>query len=183
MREKMMDIVYVLVNVAILLAIIGLLILMQKKHISFSIRVFTGLGLGIVLGAILQWVYGADSEVLSSTTDWYGIVGSGYIKLLMMIVIPLVMVSIIQSIINLENNSQLGKMSGWIIGILITTTMIAAFIGIGSATIFDLNADQIEMGQEEIDRGSVLETTLTDVEAQSTPDRITSFIPSNIFLD
>src|SRR5690625_221963 len=115
MGGKIMDIVYVLVNVAILLAIIGLLIMMQKKHISFTKRVFTGLGLGIVLGAILQAVYGTGSEVLAETTEWYDIVGSGYIRLLMMIVVPLVMVSIIQAIINLEKTSELGKMSAWII--------------------------------------------------------------------
>lgn len=178
-----MDVFFIFINIVALLALIGLLIWMQKRHFSFSQRVFTGLGLGIVLGAVLQMIYGADSEVLNGTTEWYNIVGSGYIQFLMMIVIPLVMVSIIQSIINLERTSQLGKMSGWIIGILIGTTMVAALIGIGTATVFDLNADQIEMGQEEMDRGTDLESTLTEVEEQSTPERILSFIPSNIFLD
>src|SRR5690625_3501115 len=183
MGGKIMDIVYVLVNVAILLAIIGLLIMMQKKHISFTKRVFTGLGLGIVLGAILQAVYGTDSDVLAETTGWYNIVGSGYIRLLMMIVVPLVMVSIIQAIINLEKSSELGKMSAWIIGILLSTAMVAALVGIGSAALFDLNADQIEAGQDENDRASFMESTLEEVEDQSTPDKILNFIPSNIFLD
>lgn len=174
---------FVVINSIALLALISLLIWMQRKHFSFTKRVFTGLGLGIILGAILQAIYGAESEVLTTTTDWYGIVGSGYIKLLMMIVIPLVMVSIIQSIINLEKTSQLGKMSGWIIGILIATTMVAALIGIGTASVFNLNADQIDMGQAESERGNVLESTLGEVEEQSTPERILSFIPSNIFLD
>lgn len=180
---KGMEGLFVVINILVLLAFIGLLIWMQKKHFSFTKRVFTGLGVGIVLGAILQAIYGAESDVLTNTTEWYSIVGSGYIKLLMMIVIPLVMVSIIQSIINLEKTSQLGKMSGWIIGILIGTTMIAALVGIGTAVVFDLNADQIDMGQAETERGSVLETTLSEVEDQSTPERILSFIPSNIFLD
>src|SRR5699024_10823296 len=174
---------FIVINIIVLLALIGLLIWMQKKHFSFTKRVFTGLGLGIILGAVLQAIYGAESEVLTATTDWYGIVGSGYIKLLMMIVIPLVMVSIIQSIINLEKTSQLGKMSGWIIGILIATTMVAALIGISTASVFNLSANQIDMGQAESERCSVLETTLGEVEEQSTPERILSFIPSNIFLD
>lgn len=178
-----MDIFLVVVNIAVLVAIIGLLIWMQKKHLSFSKRVFTGLGVGIVLGAILQAIYGAGSEVLTQTTEWYNIVGRGYISLLMMIVIPLVMVSIIQSIINLEKSSELGKMSAWIIGILVGTAMIAALVGIGSAALFDLNADQIEAGQAENDRSAMLETTLGEVENMSTPEKILSFIPSNIFLD
>src|SRR5690625_7051730 len=128
-------------------------------------------------------IYGTDSAILNETIEWYNIVGSRYIQFLMMIVIPLVMVSIIQSIINLEKTSQLGKMSGWIIGILIGTTMVAALIGIGTATVFDLSSDQIEMGQEETERGTELESTLSEVDEQSTPERILSFIPSNIFLD
>ncbi|SDJ85878.1 L-cystine transporter [Sediminibacillus albus] len=179
-----MEIVFVFINIIVLLAIIGVLITMQRKHISFSKRVFTGLGLGIVLGSVLQWIYGSGSDVLATTTDWYSIVGRGYISFLMMIVIPLVMVSIIQSIINLDKSAELGKMSAWIIGILITTTMIAALVGIGAASIFDLNAEQIEAGQAEQDRGASLETTLSDVvENQTTPQKILNFIPSNIFLD
>ncbi|VEF47536.1 sodium:dicarboxylate symporter [Bacillus freudenreichii] len=178
-----MNILLISLNIIALLAIIGLLIFMQKKHVSFTKRVFTGLGAGIILGALLQAIYGVDSEILTTTADWYSIVGSGYIKLLMMIVVPLVMVSIIQSIINLEKSADLGKMSAWIIGFLVSTAMVAALIGIGSAALFDLNADQIEAGQAEIDRGDMLLEKLGEVEDLTTPQKILSFIPSNIFLD
>lgn len=178
-----MDVIFVIINIAVLLALIGLLVYMQKKHVSFTKRVFTGLGIGIIFGVILQVVYGEGSNVLSETTEWFNIVGRGYIRLLMMIVIPLVMVSIIQSIINLEKTSELGKMSAWIIGILIATTMVAALIGIGSAAIFNLDAEQIDMGQAETDRGLMMEERLDEVEGSSTPAKILDFIPANIFLD
>lgn len=178
-----MNTLFIVINMFALLAIIGLLFYMQKKYVSFTKRVFTGLGLGIVLGAILQAVYGTGSDVLAETTDWYNIVGRGYIRFLMMIVIPLVMVSIIQSIINLEKTSELGKMSAWIIGILVSTAMVAALVGIGSAALFDLNAEQIELGQAEADRGEALEMTSDQVQESSTPEKILSFIPANIFLD
>ena len=178
-----MDNVLVLVNVIILLLFIGILVYMQRKYFSFSKRVFAGLGLGILLGAILQFAYSADSDIVANTTDWYSIVGRGYIRLLMVIVIPLIMVSIIQSIINLEKSSELGKMSAWIIGILITTTMIAAVVGVASASIFNLDAEQIEMGEAEEQRGLDLEERLGSVEGLSTPQKILEFIPSNIFLD
>lgn len=166
-----------------MLALIGLLIFMQKKHVSFSKRVFTGLGLGILLGVLLQVAYPADSEIVSTTTEWYNILGRGYVQLLMMIVIPLVMVSIIQSIINLEKSADLGKMSAWIIGILVGTAMVAALVGIVTASVFNLDANQIEIGQAEQDRGIALEETLGEVENLSTPDKILSFIPANPFLD
>ncbi|MRG86270.1 L-cystine transporter [Salinibacillus xinjiangensis] len=174
---------YVLLNIAIILALVGLLIYMQRKHVSFSKRVFTGLGLGILLGTFLQIAYGPGSEVVSQTSEWYNILGRGYVRLLMMIVIPLVMVSIIQSIIKLEKSSELGKMSAWIIGILVGTAMIAALVGVGSSLTFDLNAEDIEAGQAEQERGSMLEDTLSGIEDMSTPQKILEFIPSNPFED
>ncbi|WP_018933497.1 L-cystine transporter [Gracilibacillus lacisalsi] len=178
-----MNTVFIIINIAIMLLFIGILIGMQRKYVSFSKRVFAGLGLGILLGAFLQIAYSADSEVVTATTDWYNIVGRGYVRLLMMIVIPLVMVSIIQSIINLEKSSELGKMSAWIIGILVSTAMVAAVVGVTSSSIFNLNADQIEMGQAEQERAESLEETLGSVEGMTTPQKILEFIPSNIFLD
>lgn len=178
-----METIWILVNIAIMFLFIGILFFMQKKHLSFSKRVFAGLGLGILLGALLQIVYSTDSNIVSVTTDWYNILGRGYVRLLMMIVIPLILVSIIQSIINLEKSKDLGKMSAWIIGILVTTAMIAATVGVTSATIFDLSADQIDMGQAEEQRGLDLEERLGSIEGMSTPQKILEFIPSNPFLD
>src|SRR5690625_7023256 len=74
-------------------------------------------------------------------------------------------------------------MSAWIIGILLSTAMVAALVGIGSAALFDLNADQIDAGQAETDRGIVLESTLDEVQETSAAGKILEFIPANIFLD
>ncbi|WP_226037814.1 L-cystine transporter [Aquibacillus saliphilus] len=178
-----MNTLFILVNIIIMIALIGILFYMQKKHVSFSKRVFTGLGLGILLGTFLQLAYHADSVIVGTTTDWINIVGRGYVSLLMMIVIPLIMVSIIQSIINLEKSAELGKMSAWIIGILVATAMAAALVGITAASVFDLDAGQIEAGEAESDRGLALEERLGSVEDMSIPQQILSFIPSNPFQD
>src|SRR5699024_6150421 len=61
--------------------------------------------------------------------------------------------------------------------------MVAALVGIGSAALFDLNADQIDAGQAETDRGIVLESTLEEVQETSAAAKIVDFIPANIFLD
>ncbi|ULG71905.1 L-cystine transporter [Macrococcus brunensis] len=178
-----MDYLLIFFNVLILIILIGILVYMHKKHVSFSKRVFTGMGLGILLGVLIQTLYGADSDITMSTLDWYSIVGSGYVQLLMLIVVPLVMVSIIRSIINLNKTEQLGKMAAWVIGTLITTTLIAAIIGIGSALLFDLNADQITIGQEQTERGQMIEEKYNTMEQKTMPQRVLNFIPSNIFLD
>ncbi|UBH22668.1 cation:dicarboxylase symporter family transporter [Macrococcus armenti] len=170
-------------NVLILTILIGLLIVMHKKNVSFSKRVFTGMALGIILGTLLQVFYGSDSKVTLSTLDWYSIIGSGYVKLLMVIVVPLVMVSIIRSIINLNTADQLGKMASSVIGTLVLTTLVAAFIGIASALIFDLNADQIHIGQDQKMRGTEIQEKFDTMEQKTMPQRIVNFIPSNIFMD
>ncbi|GEN53761.1 L-cystine transporter [Halobacillus faecis] len=178
-----METFFVIVNIALIFALIFVLIRLQQKHVSFSKRVFVGLGLGVLLGVYLQFAFGTDSSITAQTTDWYNIAGRGYVRLLMMIVIPLIMVSIIQSIINLEKTSELGKVSLWIIGVLVGTTAIAALVGIGSSFLFDLDASQIEAGQAEESRGLYLEERLTEVQDMSTPQKILEFIPANPFLD
>ncbi|MFD1065972.1 L-cystine transporter [Oceanobacillus locisalsi] len=178
-----MDNWFIVLNVVILLALIGLLIYMQKKHVSFAKRVFTGMGLGIVLGAIFHVTYGEGSDILTRTLDWFDIVGSGYIRFLMLIVIPLVMVSIIRAIINLNETKQLGKLASLVIGILISTTLVAATLGVVTSLVFDLNAEQIEAGQEETERGASMEESLDSMTEETTPQRIINFIPNNIFLD
>lgn len=178
-----MDSVFIILNIVVLFIVIGLLYSMQKKHISFSKRVLKAMVVGLVLGAILQAIYGVGSDILTGTLDWYSIVGSGYVRLLMLIVVPLVMISIIRAIINMEKTKQFGKIAVWVMGILIGTTMIAAVIGISAALLFDLSADQIEAGQVENDRAASIEERYAIIEDQTTPQRILAFIPNNIFLD
>nr|WP_246823324.1 L-cystine transporter [Terribacillus goriensis] len=174
---------FTVVNIIILLALIGVLFYMQKKHISFSKRVLTGLGLGIVYGVILQLVYDPASETIVMTNDWFGLVGSGYVKLLQMIVMPLVFISIVAAFTRLEKSSNLGKISGLVIGTLMVTTAIAAAIGIAAAAGFDLKAIDITAGDAEITRGEDLETSLTEVQSTTVPQKILGFLPANPFLD
>lgn len=173
----------VIINVAVMLVLIGLLYWMQKKHISFTKRVFTGLGLGLVFGILLQLIYGAGSGTIEKSVDWFSIVGSGYVSLLQMIVIPLIVVSIISAIMNLKGNQNIGKMSFSIIGTLLITTAIAASIGIGVTLAFDLEGINVESGEAETARTQRLEEQLVDVEDMTIPQQVLEFIPSNPFED
>lgn len=142
-----------------LLLIAGLFV-MQKKHVSFSKRVFTALGLGIVFGFALQLIYGPASHIVTQTADWFNIAGGGYVKLLQMIVMPLVFISILGAFTKLKLTHNIGKISGLIIGILIATTAIAAAVGIASALSFDLKAVHIDQGSTELSRGQELQQNL-----------------------
>jgi uncharacterized protein len=173
----------VLSNIAIMLILLGVLFYMQKKHVSFSKRVFTGLGLGILFGLVLQYGYGADSEVAAKSTDWFNLVGGGYVTFLKMIVMPLVFISILSAFTRLNLKGNIGKLSGLIIGILVGTTAIAAVVGIGTSVAFDLEAVQIEQGEAETARGEQMEGTFAEVKDLTLPQQILSLLPANPFLD
>ena len=172
-----------ILNLAIALAVCALLFVFQQRHVSFTKRVFTGLGLGVLLGAGLQAVYGLGSPVIAQTNAWLDVIGSGYVKLLQMIVIPLIMVSIIQAILKLRDASSLGKISALTIGTLMVTTAIAASIGILMAKLYGLTAVGLTSSAAEVARGAYLEGKLSAAQQLSLPNTILSFIPENPFLD
>ncbi|KAA0564694.1 L-cystine transporter [Bacillus sp. CH30_1T] len=178
-----MNVWFVLLNILVFLVLIGVLLYMQRKNVSFSKRVFTALGLGILFGLGLQWVYEAGDENVTQSIEWFNIVGSGYIKLLQMIVMPLVFVSIISAFSKLKRSHNLGKISVLIIGLLVGTTAVAAAVGIATTVAFDLEAIQIDQGEAETARGVQLEERATSLEGQSYPQKILELLPANPFLD
>lgn len=171
------------VNILGLLLLIGVLYTMHRKGISFSKRVFTGLGLGILFGFILHIAYGAESEVLAKSVSWFNIVGTGYVKLLQMIVVPLVFISILGAFTKVTIGKNFGKMAGLILGILVGTTAIAAIIGISSSLLFGLDASEIIQGEAEAARGLSLEERSATMADKALPDQILDLLPANPFLD
>ncbi|MFH7820039.1 L-cystine transporter [Neobacillus thermocopriae] len=178
-----MNNILIAVNVAVLLLLMFGLFIMQKKHLSFSKRVFTGLGLGIVFGFMIHLIYGAQHEVTIGTIDWFNIVGTGYVKLLQMVVMPLVFISIVGAFTRLKLTKNIGKISILVIGILLGTTAISAAIGIGSALGFGLDGIQLTEGEAEKARNEALVERVTTVENMTLPQQIIEFIPGNPFLD
>lgn len=178
-----MDLLWTLVIIAVILVLVGILYYMQKKHISFAKRVFSALFMGIVVGSIMQLAFASDNPVLKTSLDWISIIGTGYVNLLKMIVIPLIMVSIISAIVNLKSHTSLGKISTYVLATLLLTVFISALVGIATANTFHLTAEEITVGQAETDRAEYLEGKVSSVQDQTIPQQILSFIPQNPFLD
>lgn len=123
------------ITVLVILAFIAVLFgfyQMQKKHLKFSTRVFSALGVGIVLGAIIQFAFGTDSKITTQSMEWIGIVGNGYVAFLQMLVIPLVFVSIVGAFTKMKESNKLGKISFNVLATLLGTTAVAALVGIGN---------------------------------------------------
>jgi uncharacterized protein len=170
----------VILNIIVMLAMVYGLVWMQKKHYSFTVRVLSALIVGILYGAVLQLVYGATSAVVKDANTWFAVIGSGYVRLLKMIVIPLIFVSITCAIIN-QNSKNLGKMAGTIIAVLVITAGISAAVGAGTAGVFKLNAKGIQAGESEAKASKNLETRLTDFQAKSVQDQLLEIVPTNPF--
>lgn len=172
-----------ILNISVAAVICGLLYWLQNKHVSFTKRVFVGLGFGVLLGATFQFIYGLESNTLKDTHAYLDVIGTGYVKLLQMVVIPLILVSIISAILKLKDVSSLGKISSLTIGTLIGTTIIAALIGLLMAKVFGLTTLGLNYSSAEFARGQYLEGTLASAKAITLPSMLLSFIPENPFLD
>ncbi|XKI14259.1 L-cystine transporter TcyP, sodium:dicarboxylate symporter family [Sporosarcina sp. ANT_H38] len=178
-----MDTLLLILNIAGLLLLVGILYSMHRKKLSFSKRVFTGLGLGIAYGLILHFAYGTDSAVLKESIPWFNLIGTGYVKLLQMIVMPLVFISILGAFTKITIGKNFGKMAGLILGLLIGTTAIAAVIGISVTLLFGLDASEIVQGEAELARGASIEERSAGIADRTLPDQLIDLLPGNPFLD
>ncbi|OCA89329.1 sodium:dicarboxylate symporter [Bacillus sp. FJAT-27225] len=178
-----MNTLLIFLNIAVLLLLMYGLFILQKKHVSFSKRVFAGLGLGIVFGTVIHLLYGTASEVTSKSMEWFSIVGTGYVKLLQMIVMPLIFISIVGAFTKLKLTKNIGKISFLVIGLLLGTTAVSAVIGIGSALGFGLEGIQLSEGEAEAARNELLKERVVTVENMTIPQQILEMFPGNPFAD
>ena len=172
---------YGIFNLILFAALLGFLFQLSKMEMGLSRRVLVGLVLGSIFGFYLQLVFGLTAVVTSETLEWTNVVGNSYVNLLRMIIIPLVLITMMASVLRVEEIKSLGKIGGTVVGILVLTTMVAASIGIVMATLFGLNAGELASGARELARAEVLESRLaTD---RSISQLLTGMVPRNIFAD
>lgn len=172
-----------LINIIVLVIFIVILHMMARKHISFAKRVFTALGIGIVFGVLLHLIYGTHSNVITSTSDWFNIVGQGYVALLQMIVMPLIFISIVAAFTKIQIGEKFAKIGSLIFIFLIGTVTIAAIVGVVYALVFGLDASTINLGNAEQARGSEIAKQAKDLTAHTLPQQILEVLPKNPFLD
>ncbi|HHD7424958.1 TPA: L-cystine transporter [Staphylococcus aureus] len=172
-----------LINIIVLVIFIVILHMMARKHISFAKRVFTALGIGIVFGVLLHLIYGTHSNVITSTSDWFNIVGQGYVALLQMIVMPLIFISIVAAFTKIQIGEKFDKIGSLIFIFLIGTVTIAAIVGVVYALVFGLDASTINLGNAEQARGSEIAKQAKDLTAHTLPQQILELLPKNPFLD
>ena len=146
---------------AIIASLISVVIIyfIHKKTDKRSYATFAALGLGLAVGAFFK----EDAGFLIHF-------GTGYMSLIRMLVIPLIMLSLIASIIKIKNLDILKSVGLKSIAILLLTTGIAAVIGLVIGNLFGL--------------GSGVEYTGIEYEVREIPTLVSvilGFIPANPF--
>ena len=159
-------------------------ILYHKKNMDFAVVVLIGTGLGLVLGLVMQLVAGFPDDptevtFIAETTTWYAMFGNGFINLIRMIVVPLVMISILQVVINMQQGKTMGSLVKKTIAVTMGMVAIASITGIVIGLLFGVGegATAVADGTAEAKEITPVATTIRNL----IPDNIVSAsVDSNI---
>lgn len=173
----------IVINLLVFAGIIVFLFRFRRPAYSLSQQILAGLAAGVIFGFALQFAYIDNPGVVSGTLEWTNVIGSSYVNLLRMIVMPLVLVMMIAAVVRMGEVAALGKIGASVIGILIGTTMIAALLGSGTASLFGLTADGLTEGARELSRAETLIARQESIRDLGLADVLVRFVPSNIFYD
>ncbi len=171
----------VILNLMIFVAGLFLLGVVYSKTQKLGHTVFLGLVLGLLGGALLQLL--ASEQSIKDSLEWINLVGSGYVRLLQMIVMPLVFISILSAITRLNQAGSLGKISFSVISVLLVTTAIAAAIGIAMVYWFDVSAQGLIAGERELAAQARVDSKVEQISGMTIPAMLLSFIPKNPFAE
>ena len=136
-----------------------------RKKLSLKIQITIGLVLGIILGLLLQ-------NHADIANDYIKPIGTIYLNLIKMIVVPVVLLSIIQGIISLQDIKKVGTIGLRTIIYYLITTAVAVTIGLIFANLLNVGAGYT-LSQEEL--------SYTAAEAPNFIDTIVNIFPSNAF--
>ena len=148
----------VILNLLVFFALVILIAKQMRVGLSLSKQILLGLTLGVIFGLGLQLFYVGNNEVIKDTLTWTNVVGSIYVNLLRMVIMPLVLTMMIAAVVKMRDVTSLGKVGFSVVGILMGTTMISALVGIGVSNTFGLSMDGLTEGVRELSRADSLIT-------------------------
>lgn len=126
------------------------------KNYRFSIILL----LGVVAGAVIGLLFGERTSVLQPFADIF-------LNMVFCLIVPVVFVSIANSIANMGNLKKLGKVLGVFFAVIVIGGLITSFLAVGAVKIFNPAKDVIVQFTEEVDPGN---TSLNFVNMFTTSD-------------
>lgn len=137
----------------------------EKKRVSLT----TWIAIGLVLGVIAGLAFQAAPDF---ATDYIKPFGTIYLNLIKMVVVPVVLLSIMQGIVSLQDVRKVGSIGVKTICFYLVTTAIAVTLGLVFANLLQVGA------------GYTISTEGLSYEAAEAPrlmDTIVNIFPSNFF--
>ena len=137
----------------------------QKKKLSLTAKIFIALVLGVVAGLALQGNPGIATTYIKPF-------GTIYLNLIKMIVVPVVLLSIMQGIVSLQDVRKVGSLGVRTVVYYLCTTAFAVTLGLLFANLLNVGA------------GYVLPSESLVYEAKEAPsfiDTLVNIFPSNFF--
>jgi Na+/H+-dicarboxylate symporter len=108
----------------------------ELDHQRLSNRILMAMGLGLVVGVILNFTVAEVTWVKSFVIDGVlATVGEIFVRFLSMLVVPLVFVSLITGVSALSDPSKLGRVGGKAVGLYLFTTGVAVTLALLAAII------------------------------------------------
>lgn len=159
----------------ILLTLIFFIIAKLIKKFDYSKLVIIGTIAGLLLGLVIQIFSGfADDPMkigfVTETTKWFSLFGGGYIDIIRMLIIPLITISIIHVIINLDANTDISKLTNYTIITTLIMLAIAAAIGFLLSYFYGLGTSSVSSSGESM-----------IVETKNVVDTFRNILPANPF--
>ena len=105
----------------------------EKKKLSLTVKISIGLVLGVLAGLALQ--NHADFAV-----GYIKPIGTIYLNLIKMIVVPVVMLSIVQGIVSLQDVKKVGSIGARTLAFYFCTTALAVTVGLVFANLLQVGA-------------------------------------------
>ncbi|UOY93540.1 glutamate/aspartate:proton symporter GltP [Ectobacillus sp. JY-23] len=141
------------------------------KKLGLAWQILIGLAVGIAVGAIF---YGNDA-----VATYLQPIGTIFIRLIKMIVIPIVVASIVVGVAGVGDVKKLGKLGGKTILYFEIITTVAIVLGLLIANVFQPGAGVDTKNLQETDISSYLGTT-EEVKSHSMADTFVNIVPTNI---
>lgn len=166
---------------AILLLVIAIIILkkLKDKKVAFSKRMIVALVIGLIIGIGIDFI-GSNNSVYTDyaqleISSWYSLVGTGFLRLVQLLAVPVVFLSIIKVVVDAKGD-RLKALTGKTFATLLGTTAISAMVGILVVKLYNLQGSSFaaDLTPEKIER-------MDTIASQSFPDFFLNLVPSNIF--
>ena len=141
----------------------------EKKKLSLPIKIFIGMALGIVAGLIC-----AFANLGAFTKEWIKPIGTIYVNLLKFLVVPVVLFSIADGVISLNDPKRVGSVGLKTFIYYMFTTALAVVIGLVLVNLFKGNFTPLPSAE-------LGELAYEAKEAPSVMSVIVNIFPDNLF--